>query len=85
MGTLKIQSSNGGVLNHRDIYKIRSLLGSYSQLGRKSIGLKIEDFKLEKLLYSRTCLERPPHGSEKYRYSRSRQVIFGDRLNYIEM
>ena len=33
--------------------------------------------------YSKTCLERPPRGTQKY--ALSRQVVSGDRFSYIEM
>ena len=35
------------------------------------------------IIYSGTCLERPPHWT--YKCGLSRQVVFGDRFNYIEM
>ncbi len=38
---------------------------------------------LHSLYYSRPCLERPPHWPHKC--GLSRQVIFGDRFNYIDM
>ncbi len=38
---------------------------------------------LENNQYSGTCLERPPQWAQKY--GLSRQVVFGDRFNYIEM
>ncbi len=34
-------------------------------------------------IYSRTCLERPPHGP--YKFGLSRQVVFGDRFSYTEI